>query len=281
MRPTCILAALLLLVPAPGRAAGLWELDTTTYRNEELGIRLNVPYGWLLNRSSGYPSILVQLFPPQAGASITLSRLVPARGRSLAQQVAGECQAMARVGIRVRQCGTRLDQQTPRLEVSAFAADRRGALTQIYLPHTGNVLVLTLFSDTATQAEGRATLLRVLDLLELAQVSKSKAQENVIRAVRHPPRPGARGGDPRSRASGAPTAGEGAAATQPGPEGQAPEEPEGPELEQDPADAELSDGEEELEAEPPAPAPGKPRPPAPGQRPPGGPAPQPDAPAVP
>jgi hypothetical protein len=133
--------AVLLALPT---AATALELDETSYRDRKLGIRLDLPEGWILQRQTGYPSMPALLLHQEGHASISLSIGPEGSADRMAAFVKSNAKGLAAVAFK----------STPPRQVTMGGAnvwlleisDREGkvGLKQLYLAHAKRALILTL-----------------------------------------------------------------------------------------------------------------------------------------
>lgn len=166
MRLACIVSLLGFLV---GGSALALDLDSTSYTNRKLGVRLEVSEGWQITEQTGYPSMLALVFQPGTTTQIALSvdRLPKAaarpHGRSRNRQVAAAVPDVAKVGVRVaenkkgfasvglRVFSARLVSRQGR-QLWTIAAETKDGKTQVrqrYLKHRDLALIFTLRCKTS------------------------------------------------------------------------------------------------------------------------------------
>jgi len=186
VRSLYILFSALLLTPSIAAGGGI-DLDPSTFVDEKLGIKLHTPYGWTLHRRSGYPSILATLISPNGRASISLAMERTAPDDVLAQVLARNCQAMTRVGLRVRKCGQGTVAGRLLWEVSALTLMDDVSILQYYFRGDKGIFILTLCTPKDAMKKDAGELFRVLEAAELFKGQREEAPENVIKGVRRTP----------------------------------------------------------------------------------------------
>lgn len=152
-----------------------------------MGIKLHTPYGWTLHRRSGYPSMLATLVSPNGRASISLAMERTAPKEVLAQVLARNCQAMTRVGLRVRKCGQGTVAGRLLWEVSALTLMDEVSILQYYFRGDKGIFILTLCAPKDAMKKDAGELFRVLEAAELFKGQREEAPENVIKGVRRAP----------------------------------------------------------------------------------------------
>jgi hypothetical protein len=183
VRGVYFITALALLVAPPARAV---DLDATTFTDAKLGIRLQAPYGWILYRHSGYPSMLALAVAVDGRSTLGLSTELLEQGRKVERFVRSNCEAMRKVGLGVQSCGpgTVAGQALFRVRASAGEVD----IDQVYLARGRRIFVLTLSSPRGTEPE--VTMFQIVETLKVSAPATSGSQENVIRGIRGKPMPG-------------------------------------------------------------------------------------------
>lgn len=164
------IAVLLALLPTPAAAL---ELDETSYRDRKLGIRLDLPEGWLLQLQTGYPSMPALLLQQEGRASISLSIGPEGSADKMAAFVQSNAKGLAAVAFKStppRQVNLG-GRQVWQLEIS----DREGkvGLRQLYLPHAGRAVILTLAAPRKELQQHLYDLTQALQGLTLSQPAPS------------------------------------------------------------------------------------------------------------
>lgn len=166
------ICALLLL---PSVAAAL-DLDDSTFTDRKVGIRMEVPEGWVLHRHTGYPSLLALMLQPQRRSSITLAVGPEGSARDLRRFVQRNIDAVRKVGLRVTEHRVATVGSRSVWRLSMFRPGHDTAVRQIYLGHGGVAVILTLSTPKKQLAQTQFDLTATAELLELAPPSGGPPQ---------------------------------------------------------------------------------------------------------
>lgn len=157
-----VLASLALAASVPARA----DLEGETYTSDEHGVRAEVPRGWRVTQTSGYPRVLLVMSrsTPPARLLVTIDPIVPGCRSDLDAVFcsADPGAAVAQLRDRLDAAGLTITAQTqsrtPELEYEANGRYVRQALIVV-----GDQVVSVIL---ATQSSGaRSSLRRVFDRL--------------------------------------------------------------------------------------------------------------------
>lgn len=175
-RATLVVVCSLLI---PVSDAGALDLDTGTYRDAKLGVKLDVPEGWTLHRHTGYPSLLLILTRGQeASISLSTARFPP--NQTMQRFIADNRRGLLAVGFRV------FDQkrvmESGRLSWKIRARTRDGAkeVRQRYLPHGTRVFIVTLSCPSRKAEHYNFDLNQTLEALELRQPERRRRPSDRI-----------------------------------------------------------------------------------------------------
>ena len=120
-----------------------------------------------------------------ATIALMVGHLAP--GQGLEAYIKENCQAMTVVGVALTACGNQERGQPDWRRVDGSVRKGRRRVEQYYRAVGGQVIILSLTTDTEVAAKRSADLWRVLDTLVVAPRDTEKPTSNITRAVQSRP----------------------------------------------------------------------------------------------